>query len=173
MTRSTRRSTRQRDTDYSATPLGILLLGLTVLLTFALLTVADEAQAHTISRTDCRAITARVDAGIAVKRAAALGCRRHSAEHASTHELAACRGRVPCIIRYVFGSRGDEAVRVSWCESTHRTWAQNGQYRGLFQMGSNERATYGHGPDALTQSRAAHRYFRASGSDWSPWECKP
>lgn len=76
-------------------------------------------------------------------------------------------------IRVVFGPRSSEALRVVQCESRFSTGARNGQYRGLFQMGSSERATYGHGDTALEQARAAYRYFVASGRDWSPWECKP
>lgn len=78
-------------------------------------------------------------------------------------------------IRAVFGSDGDDAIRVVDCE-TGRRWSltsSNGQYLGLFQMGDHERATYGHGPTALDQARAAYRYFVATGRDWSPWECKP
>lgn len=75
---------------------------------------------------------------------------------------------VPQQIRSVFGSAGNKAVAVSWCESRHQTTATNGQYRGLFQMGSRERARFGHGPDALTQIRAAYAYFILSG--WSPWK---
>ena len=73
----------------------------------------------------------------------------------------------------VFGARGGEAIDVAQCESHLHPWAQNGQYLGLFQMGSNERALYGHGDTPLEQARAAHRYFVASGSDWSPWSCQP
>lgn len=78
-------------------------------------------------------------------------------------------------IRVVFGPWADEAIRVASCETgrTFHTGAANGQYRGLFQMGSSERATYGHGETALAQARAAYRYFVASGRDWSPWECRP
>ena len=74
----------------------------------------------------------------------------------------------------VFGSRYcDQALSVSWCESRHSTTAQNGQYLGLFQMGSSERALYGHGSTPREQAEAAHRYFVSSGRDWSPWSCKP
>jgi hypothetical protein len=74
----------------------------------------------------------------------------------------------------VFGPRyGPEAVRVARCESNLRTWASNGQYLGIFQMGRSERARYGHGRGAYAQARAAHRYFVASGRDWSPWQCRP
>ena len=78
------------------------------------------------------------------------------------------------IIRETFGRHGDAALRVAWCESgPWGTTAQNGQYKGLFQMGRYERATYGHGPCAEVQAAAAHRYFVASGRDWSPWACRP
>lgn len=73
----------------------------------------------------------------------------------------------------VFGSRCQEALRVAQCESRFDVNARNGQYRGTFQMGDWERATYGHGSTTLAQARAAHRYFVAAGSDWSPWSCKP
>jgi hypothetical protein len=66
-----------------------------------------------------------------------------------------------------------EAVQVAWCESRLHTTAQNGEYRGLFQMGSYARRLYGHGPTAHEQAVAAHRYFISSGRDWSPWSCKP
>jgi hypothetical protein len=71
----------------------------------------------------------------------------------------------------VFGSRCQEAVAVAWCESRLRTTAQNGQYLGLFQMGSYERRLFGHGSTARDQALAAHRYFVRSGRDWSPWSC--
>ncbi len=72
-------------------------------------------------------------------------------------------------ICYVFGSRCSEALRVARCESRFSTYAQNGQYLGLFQMGSWERRTYGHGYTPLEQARAAYRYFLVAG--WRPWEC--
>jgi hypothetical protein len=74
----------------------------------------------------------------------------------------------------VFGRRYcGQALSVSWCESKHSTAARNGQYLGLFQMGSSERRLYGHGATARKQAIAAHRYFVVSGRDWSPWSCKP
>lgn len=76
-------------------------------------------------------------------------------------------------IQRVFGDYAGQALAVASCESGLSTWAQNGQYLGLFQMGSNERATYGHGSTAYDQTLAAYRYFAASGRDWSPWSCKP
>jgi hypothetical protein len=76
-------------------------------------------------------------------------------------------------IRLVFGAYSSQALRVAWCESRWSTGARNGQYLGLFQMGSFARSTYGHAGDALGQAQAAYRYFVASGRDWSPWACKP
>ena len=76
-------------------------------------------------------------------------------------------------ICHVFKSDCGEALRVARCESGYRTTAQNGQYLGIFQMGSNERRLFGHGESALDQARAAYRYFVRSGRDWSPWSCKP
>ena len=77
------------------------------------------------------------------------------------------------VICQVFGPYCAQALRVARCESGLQTWARNGQYLGLFQMGSLARAKYGHGPDAWTQARAAYRYFRDSGFSWGPWTCKP
>ena len=78
-------------------------------------------------------------------------------------------------IHHVFGPYGDEAVRVAWCESRFSIWARNGQYAGLFQMGASERAHYVRARywGWWEQIRSAHRYFIASGRDWSPWSCKP
>lgn len=78
------------------------------------------------------------------------------------------------IIRIVFGPKyGDQAVQVAKCESGLTTRAANGQYLGLFQMGSWARSVYGHGSSAWKQSFSAEAYFIASGRDWSPWSCKP
>lgn len=73
------------------------------------------------------------------------------------------------LIRHIFGREGDKAVAVARCESTLRTNAKKGQFLGLFQMGANERADYGYGPDALTQVLAAHALFLERG--WQPWTC--
>jgi len=72
----------------------------------------------------------------------------------------------------VFGSHCQEALAIAWCESRLSTRAQNGQYLGLFQMGSYERQLFGHGQSARDQAVAAHQYFVRSGRDWSPWACR-
>jgi len=101
-------------------------------------------------------------------RTAALRRRTHA------RRLSVARTETPKeVICRVFGSRCDEAVRVARCESRFHTDAENGQYLGLFQMGSTERRLFGHGRSAEEQARAAYRYFVASGMSWSPWSCKP
>ena len=80
------------------------------------------------------------------------------------------------IICSVFGAHCSEAISVATCESHLNIWAVNGQYVNLFQMGYNERRHYGWhvaGSPAILAARAAYRYFLATGSDWSPWQCKP
>lgn len=74
-----------------------------------------------------------------------------------------------------FGRYCDEALAVTRCESgdSRTPRAANGQYLGMFQMGSSERARFGHGSTPIEQARAAYRYFVESGRDWSPWSCKP
>ena len=72
----------------------------------------------------------------------------------------------------VFADDCHAAIAVASCESHLQTTAQNGQYLGLFQMGSYERQLFGHGPTAHEQAVAAHRYFLRSGRDWSPWSCR-
>jgi hypothetical protein len=72
----------------------------------------------------------------------------------------------------VFGSYCAEALAVARCESRLSTRAQNGQYLGLFQMGTYARTLFGHGSTAREQAIAARRYFVRSGRDWSPWSCR-
>jgi hypothetical protein len=73
----------------------------------------------------------------------------------------------------VFDQYCKQAVAVAWCESRLQTTARNGEYLGLFQMGSSARRLYGHDSTAYGQAVAAHKYFVSSGRDWSPWSCKP
>jgi hypothetical protein len=96
------------------------------------------------------------------------------AKRKQVRRLAALRAATPqAVICRVFGEHCKDAVAVARCESRLQTWARNGQYLGLFQMGSTARSLFGHGPSAEEQARAAHRYFVASGRTWGPWTCKP
>jgi hypothetical protein len=99
---------------------------------------------------------------------------RREAETERERLMAALARSPEKAICHVFGSSHcQDALRVAHCESGYLTTAQNGQYLGLFQMGSNERRLFGHGETALQQAQAAYRYFVRSGRDWSPWSCKP
>jgi hypothetical protein len=95
--------------------------------------------------------------------ARARRARAHTLRRATPHSA----------IRAVFGGYAGQALAVARCESGLSTVARNGEYHGLFQMGSNERSLYGHGGSAYAQAKAAYRYFVASGRDWGPWGCKP
>jgi hypothetical protein len=114
---------------------------------------------------------------VAASRAKAAHSRaRIARQRAELHHrrlVAELRGSPAKAICHVFGSYCNEALRVARCESGYSVNAQNGQYLGLFQMGTTERRIFGHGADALRQSQAAYRYFVRSGRDWSPWSCKP
>jgi hypothetical protein len=114
---------------------------------------------------------------LAATRARAARARRELARRtqaAQRQRLEAELAHSPAkAICHVFGRYCTQALQVARCESGTRTSAQNGQYRGLFQMGSSERQLFGHGESALVQARAAYRYFVRSGRDWSPWSCKP
>jgi hypothetical protein len=101
------------------------------------------------------------------KTVAALRARIHARDARKLAKLPPRRA-----ICDVFGSYCQEAIAVAWCESRLQPTAENGQYRGLFQMGSNERSLFGHGSTPHAQARAAHRYFVVSGRDWSPWGCR-
>lgn len=98
---------------------------------------------------------------------------RRQRESARRRFLASVERSPEKAICHVFGTYCEQALQVARCESGYRTTAQNGQYHGIFQMGSHERQTYGHGATALAQAKAAYRYFVLSGRDWSPWSCKP
>ena len=113
-------------------------------------------------------------ASLELARNKAAAARRVIARRAKARQLAAvAASSPPKVICRVFGTYCGQALAVSRCESGLRTDARNGQYQGLFQMGSNERRIFGHGPTAFAQAKAAHRYFVESGRDWSPWSCKP
>jgi hypothetical protein len=99
---------------------------------------------------------------------------------ASWNECSLYRGvyQVQCLsvrraVYAVWGFEAPAAMRVAACETgrTWNVWATNGQYWGVFQMGSHERATYGFAWNVWEQARGAHRYWSRAG--WSPWaQCR-
>jgi len=126
----------------------------------------SSAEHHTVARARLR--RARLALARTVTNIALI---RRAVREREARRRAAMSPRVA--ICHVFGRYCQQAVAVAWCESRLLTTAQNGQYRGLFQMGSSERRLFGHGRTARQQAVAAHEYFVRSGRDWSPWSCKP
>ena len=129
----------------------------------SLLSSAEHREVASTTLRQARLRLARVDRTIAVL--------HRAIERREVRQLAKAPPKVA--ICRIFGRYCGQALRVSWCESRHSTSAQNGQYLGLFQMGSSERRLFGHGHTAHRQALAAHTYFVVSGRDWSPWSCKP
>lgn len=97
-------------------------------------------------------------------------------------------------IRLVFQGPGDprypydaaeQAIRVAWCESRWTTTDITGQYVGVLQLGTSERAEYGLGAYAsgdggvasgasiVLQVRSGYRMFVAAGRSWARWQCRP
>jgi len=70
---------------------------------------------------------------------------------------------------FYFKQNCTTAMRIVNCETggSYAPWSANGQYLGIFQMGSQERATYGYGSNVWAQAKAAYAYFRVAG--FGPW----
>lgn len=75
---------------------------------------------------------------------------------------------------------GNEAIVVAGCETgqTYSVWAENGQYKGLFQLGKKERERWGHGNNPWAQAAAAYRMYKETsttepGPRWHRWSCRP
>ena len=103
--------------------------------------------------------------------------------------LAGCHGSAPPrwthadserAIREVFAPYGplltQQAMNIARCESGLNAYAVNGQYRGLFQLGSNYDHTIRfYGGDVWnpwTSSKVA-RDSRIQRGNWSAFECRP
>jgi hypothetical protein len=84
-------------------------------------------------------------------------------------------------IRDVFPDQLEgQALRVAGCESAGdptghvlRPFARNGQFLGLFQLGSWARSRYLHGPwfGAYANARAALALYRDNGGWRGQWSC--
>lgn len=74
------------------------------------------------------------------------------------------------VCHFFKGSLCATAMQIVKCETggTYSPWSANGQYLGIFQMGSHERATFGHGNNVWAQSKAAYDYYTAA-KGFSPW----
>jgi hypothetical protein len=98
---------------------------------------------------------------------------KHVARRAIAHYF--CERERP----YHLCSIGRQALNVADCETggTFNPYASNGQYLGIFQMGSHERYLFGFGWNAWDQTRGAKKYFnyevRNGYWGWNPWSCQP
>lgn len=65
------------------------------------------------------------------------------------------------------------ALIVAWGESDLHYYKTNGQYCSVFQMGTDERRTWGANPclHGGNNIRGARAYNKSYG--WGPWSCKP
>ena len=179
--------------NHSDAPLSRTLI-LATLLALAFLAYPAVGEAHILTRADVRAVVVED-----VREARAQGRRvtpgqvqRHwdrTVRRAQRHnQMHRCQSpTLPAVaIRCVFPPHAHQwALRVIQCESTalapkrlHRQrgfgrWAVNGQYIGIFQMGTNERATHGPysvGSPVIVQVRSAHSLWRSRGTQ--PWSCR-
>lgn len=136
---------------------------------------------------ECRQMAALVVGAPVVRRRAAAGCVKYAVKQKERLDLWKCsvlrrgpragwwRVRNACKLYVSWPLGGNvvkrQAVRVGWCEGSLDPRSANGQYLGTLQMGTDERATYGHGPTIEEQAAAAAKYYDVSG--WTPWQCHP
>jgi len=79
-------------------------------------------------------------------------------------------GSVKAAIAYAFPDHAEQkAEAVAHCESELNVYAvsSSGKYKGLYQMGPDERERFGFAWNKWTQARGAYHYWKISG--WSPW----
>lgn len=146
--------------------------------------LAPTASAHYIAKPRGEGLEARLHSQERNLAHAAYVCERGGGRHrwwschaerwlarelAETQSRLAARMSPQAAICSVFGAACQKALSVARCESGFSIHARNGQYLGLFQMGSYARARYGHPMSAIGQARAAYRYFLDAG--WGPWAC--
>lgn len=116
-----------------------------------------------------RILAAAAVAFVLISLGPARGHWKPNTEHNRIHAInhAFCQGNVNGCWR------GNEALRVAYCESGVNLWpyASNGQYLGMFQFGAWARSEFGFSWSPWEQARAAYRYYRVSG--WSGWACRP
>jgi hypothetical protein len=94
-----------------------------------------------------------------------IACKKHNVYHASLRIFCG-KTETPCWL-------GVKMFAVAGCETGHTydKWATNGQYHGLWQMGSSARRSCGNtlGRDPWSQARAALCWLRET--SMSAWEC--
>lgn len=76
----------------------------------------------------------------------------------------------------VYGVPYGQLSSVSWCESHHRVFARNGQYRSLFQEGPMfERGPFGRAGFSVWDpiANAMTAGYTVSREGWRQWSCQP
>lgn len=97
----------------------------------------------------------------------------------STPSSTQVSGSYSDIIHQVFGSYGDQAVRISMCESSLNPNAYNGILgaAGLFQIIPGTWASTSYASQSVynpvANMKAAYEIFVRDGYSWREWECQP
>ena len=144
---------------------------------------AEPASAHTVTRADCRQVASLYPPGSTIRRIVGRTCSGLADRHARVHTCARTDLSPFAAIDCTWPPALRSSAKVlAECESTASAsasiararglgrWAVNGQYRGMFQLGTNERAAHGEyrvGDDARRQARSALSLYRDRG--WQPW----
>lgn len=101
--------------------------------------------------------------------------KRHVIRVKAKH-LSRLEADAPYAIHWAFRRLGrvGQAMRVARCESTLNRFAENGQYRGLFQLGAHHYWRLGGLPysHAYANAAAAAQIVQEDGG-WGQWECRP
>jgi len=85
-------------------------------------------------------------------------------------------GEALTLASVVYGVPRSSLAAVAWCESGHRPWARNGQYRGIFQQGPMfEASPFGRAGLSVWSPYAAalSTAYTVRAQGWRQWSCQP
>lgn len=85
-------------------------------------------------------------------------------------------GEALTLASVVYGVPRASLSAVAWCESGHRPWARNGQYRGIFQQGPMfEASPFGRAGLSVWSPYAAalSTAYTVRAQGWRQWSCRP
>ena len=151
---------------------------MSILLTLAIIIVLPTiATAHFPTSGDCWRNAHRISPhGIGKKYNACMWWRvRHIGKHYQTlaHPTVTQTKFIICSYWKV-PSRCRKAWIVAWKESSFYWGATNGQYCSVYQMGAQERTTYGANPCHHGGNNIRGAYLYDGGrAIFGPWQCKP
>ena len=134
---------------------------------------ASDQPPPTVTVTTTKTVTSAYKGMTASRWAARFRHRTHQLQAVRHH----IRGRWAPTVDYalrlasaVTGVSYWQLRTVSFCESHHDPYAQNGRYKGIFQLGWSP---FGFSPfDPVANALSAAMTVRSDGS-WRQWECKP